>query len=443
VPLDPSAFADIATTAHPPPSAVPLRRRYRLTWSDSTGLREATLDRRALLGAAQEAGLVVAAPTVSRLHAELEPRADGLWVRDLGSRNGTQVDGVLVAQARIPLGGRLRVGAVDITLHPTPEPVAEALWPHDFFGPLLGKSPAMRALFAMLARVAPTSSTVLIHGETGTGKELVARALHEASPRADKPLIVVDCAALPETLLESELFGHARGAFTGATGSRAGAFESAHGGTVFLDEVAELPLAMQPKLLRALESRTVRRLGEAVHRPFDVRFVSATHRNLHDMVNAGTFREDLYFRLAVLPVDVPPLRERAEDIPQLVAHFFANAPAGARDRLAVELERRHWPGNVRELRNFVERVAALGTERALALAEASRTGTAPCAAGGAGGGSSYEALLRKPFRDFRDELEREYVRRLLERHRGNAVLAAHESGLDRTYIYRLARKHAL
>ena len=247
--------------------------------------------------------------TVSRLHAELDPRRDGLWVRDLGSRNGTFVNGVRVVSARVPDGGRVQLGAASITLLPSPTSVSVELWPDTRFGPLVGKSVAMRELFATLARVAAVDATVLVSGETGTGKELVAEAVHGASPRAGGPFVVVDCAALPDQLLQSELFGHARGAFTGAETARAGAIESANGGTVFLDEIGELPLAMQPALLRVLESRTVRRLGETAHRKVDVRFVSATHRDLRAMVTAGAFREDLYFRhRASLPLVVPPLR---------------------------------------------------------------------------------------------------------------------------------------
>ena len=203
------------------------------------------------------------------------------------------------------------------------------LWPGPQFGRLIGPSVKMRELFARLARIARAPASVLIEGETGTGKELVARAIHDASPRAGRPFVVIDCGALPENLLDAELFGHARGAFTGAVAARAGAFESAEGGTVFLDEIGELPLGVQPKLLRVLESRAVRRLGENDHRPVDVRVLSATHRDLRTMVNSRAFREDLYFRLAVLPVRVPPLRERPGDIIALAQHFLPRESAGS------------------------------------------------------------------------------------------------------------------
>jgi transcriptional regulator with PAS, ATPase and Fis domain len=299
----------------------------------------------------------------------------------------------------------------------------------------------MRELFARLARVAAMESTVLIQGETGTGKELVARAVHHNSRRREKPLVVVDCGALAENLLEAELFGHARGAFTGASHERAGAIESAAGGTVFLDEIGEMPLSMQPKLLRALESRQVRRVGESRYRDVDVRFIAATHRDLAKMVNDGTFREDLFFRLSVLPVTVPPLRERLDDIPLLVQRMMPEGAAHAvSPELLRELSNRAWSGNVRELRNFVERALALGAREALAMG-----GVAPLAASA---GESLPAVsIDEPFKSLRerwvDHLEREYVRAMLARHDGNVSAVATASGLDRTYVHRLIRKHEL
>jgi DNA-binding NtrC family response regulator len=321
----------------------------------------------------------------------------------------------------------------------------------------------MRELFAMLARVAPMNASVLIQGETGTGKELVARAIHDASPRASGPFVVVDCAALPENLLDAELFGHSKGAFTGAVGAREGAIESAHGGTVFLDEIGELPMSMQPKLLRVLESRTVRRVGESTYRNVDVRFISATHRDLLTMVSAGEFREDLYFRFSVIPIRVPPLRDRKEDIEGLVNHFLAGAGGGTvSPELMRELAGRPWRGNVRELRNFVERARALGTTEALAMSSADGTprsdprqpvaGPAvapadPAAAPAAGLGLGDPAMFEQVYKAFReswiDAGEREYMRRLLLRHARNVSNAAREAEVDRTYIYRLIRKHDL
>ena len=296
----------------------------------------------------------------------------------------------------------------------------------------------MRECFARISRIAKDEATVLVRGETGTGKELVARTIHDHSPRASGPFVIVDCAALPENLLESELFGHVQGAFTGAVRPRAGAFECAEGGTVFLDEVGELPLAMQPKLLRVLESRTVRRLGESNARPVDVRIVSATHRDLRSMVNLGTFREDLYFRLAVLPLVVPPLRERLDDVP-LLAQSFLPASETLSSDLARQLALQPWSGNVRELRNAVARVRVLGAAEAFG---------APAARPGPGKEEPFPAVDSfEPFHEIRarwlDHLEREYVKKLLVVHRGNVSAAGKAAGLDRTYIYRLMRKHDL
>jgi two-component system, NtrC family, response regulator GlrR len=278
---------------------------------------------------------------------------------------------------------------------------------------------------------------VLIQGETGTGKELVARSLHDASRRAGGPFVVVDCAALPETLLDAELFGHTRGAFTGAAGARPGSFEVASGGTIFLDEIGELPMGLQPKLLRVLEARTIRRLGENEARPVDVRFISATHRDLRTMVNARAFREDLYFRLAVLPVTVPPLRDRPRDIRALAENFLGPAAVGLlTPELVADLEGRPWVGNVRELRNFIERLTALGAAEALALPGAD-----------AGSGSAPARLEDLPFQEARDEarerFERSYLSALLERHGHNVSAAARAAGVHRTYIYRLIQKYAL
>jgi transcriptional regulator with GAF, ATPase, and Fis domain len=309
----------------------------------------------------------------------------------------------------------------------------------------------MRELFLRLSQFAPSEAAVLILGETGSGKELVARALHERSQRASGPFLVVDCGALPESLLESELFGHARGAFTGAAGTRLGVFEAAQGGTVFLDEIGELPLGMQPKLLRALESKTVRRLGEPDSRDIDVRFVAATHRDLHAMVSTGAFREDLFFRLSVLPVRVPPLRERAEDIPVLLSHFLGAAPQ-LPERLGSELRTYPWLGNVRELRSFAERVKALGADAAWALtcgAESPQllpsVAVPPVVTPHTRGfppvdvGVPFKALRE----EWNDHLEREYLSQLLASQGRDVTALARAAGLDRSYVHRLLRKHDL
>ncbi|MCB9595596.1 MAG: sigma 54-interacting transcriptional regulator [Sandaracinaceae bacterium] len=414
-----------------------LRDVLVLRWTDEDGAHELRITEPTVIGSAEAAGVRVADRTVSRLHAEIAWRDGAPWVRDLGSRNGTYVDDLRVDGAQLGARARVRVGTTVFEVSLGEEPQRVFLWPTDAFGPLRGTSAPMRELFARLSRIARTDSTALVVGETGTGKELIARAMHEASARAGGPFITVDCTALPEALFESELFGHARGAFTGASGPREGAIEAASGGTLFLDEIGELPAAAQPKLLRVLEEKTVRRVGESEHRPVDVRFVAATHRDLAALVGVGGFREDLYFRLAVIVVDVPPLRARREDIGMLAQGFL---PEGAEpltaDTLAW-LQTQPWPGNVRELRNFVDRSVALGVEEARA-----QSGEVPARAT-----TLPSPDLDRPFKDVRDEwlahLEREVVRGWLGRTGGNVKAAAEAMGLNRTYLHRLMKKHGL
>jgi transcriptional regulator with GAF, ATPase, and Fis domain len=419
------------------------RNQPRLVFEDERGRHEIPVDDRVVLGASPSADVVVADPRVSRIHCELVPREDGLWVRDLSSSNGTHVDGVFVEKARLADKSLLRVGTTDVRVVYDPTPLPVDLWPLDRFGPLVGRSVVMRELFQRLERLGASDATVLVQGETGTGKELVARAIHASSRRHGGPLVVVDCGALPESLVEPELFGHVRGAFTGATESRIGAIEAADGGVVFLDEVGELSMSMQPKLLRFLESRTVRRVGETIGRSVDVRVIAATHRDLRQMVNRGAFREDLFFRLAVLPITLPPLRERTEDIPLLVQSFL---PEGVTVNLGAdllaELAGRPWDGNVRELRNFVDRALALGADEALS-SMADFGGTRPRS----GTSALPEVSLDVPFKELRDRwinhLERVYVEGLLARHGGNVTAVAQAAGIDRTYVHRLMKKHGL
>ncbi len=431
------------------------RRRKTVAWSDSTGSHTVTLEGRMIVGSSPHAPLRVADRAVSRVHAELEVAEDGVWLRDLGSRNGSFVEGVRIKLARVEDGARMRLGTTTLQLQLEHVNEHVPLWPHERFGDMVARSEPMRELFMRISQYARSDASVLVQGESGTGKELVARAIHDASPRASGPFIVVDCGALPEHLLEAELFGHTRGAFTGAVSSRAGAFEAADGGTVFLDEIGELPLAMQPKLLRVLESKTVRRLGEVQHRKVDVRFVSATHRDLQQLVASGGFREDLFFRLAVLPAFVAPLRARPADIPLLVMHFLrAKAPGlvvpGA---LLPELELHPWFGNVRELRSFVDRVATVGLETAWALTrgiqtEPRQTAVIPVPAPGPlPAGELPDVRVDLPFKELRelwtDHLEREYIRKLIAMHGRNLATLAAAAQIDRTYVRRLIQKHGL
>ncbi len=430
-------------------------REPQLRWVDGAGSHSFLLAGSLVLGSAGDCDVVVRDPDVSRLHAAMEVAVDGVWVRDLNSRNGTWVNGVRVREARVPDGGTIHTGSTDLHIFYDQNENEIPLWPTERFGPLWGRTSVMRALFARLARLADQDATVLILGETGTGKELVARAVHELSPRQARPFVVVDCGALAESMLEAELFGHARGAFTGAMVARPGAIEAADGGTVFLDEIGEMPLSMQPKLLRALEGRAVRRVGETQYRDVDVRFIAATHRDLAAMVNLGTFREDLFFRLSVLPVTVPPLRQRTEDIPLLVEKLLPPSGRGiVSQELLQELARRPWPGNVRELRNFVERAVVLGAREALGMSTSPRSVTpeptpdaSPVAVVAVTPCGFPEVNITEPFKAIRDRwlehLEREYLRAMMDTHRRDTVAISKASGLDRSYVYRLIRKHEL
>ena len=300
------------------------------------------------VGTHRSCDLILTDRRVSRFQCDivLEPR--GYRVRDLGSTNGTFVSGLRINDAFVAPGTTIRMGQTELYLVPLGESVELLLAEADRFHGMVGGSAVMRRLYAAIQKVAPADTTVLITGETGVGKELVADAIHEGSPRRGKPLVVLDCGAIPAHLFEDELFGHERGAFTGALATTAGAFERAHGGTLFLDEIGELPLELQPKLLRAVESRRIRRIGGAQDLACDVRLVAATNRDLAVEVNRRTFRSDLYYRLAVARLHVPPLRERRDDIPALVDHFLSLAPRGiarpASARAAGPLRQPHLAG---------------------------------------------------------------------------------------------------
>ncbi|MEM1030558.1 MAG: sigma 54-interacting transcriptional regulator [Myxococcota bacterium] len=382
---------------------------------------------------------VVDDPAVSRFHCEVYLDASGAWLDDQMSRNGSTVDGVPVGRGGLRDGSTIRIGRSVVRFELGAQSHAIPCSEATEVGTLWGRSVAMRQCFALLERASQSDVTVLLEGETGTGKEGAADALHRLGRRADQPLLVVDCGSLPPGLLQSELFGHARGAFTGAETSRAGVFEAAHGGTVFLDEIGELPLELQPQLLRVLEARTVRPLGTTAQRPVDTRIIAATNRDLRHRVNEGAFRSDLYFRLAVFKVRMPALRERPDDIPLLVRRFLDATDADAPTREAMlqpdamaRLQRGAWPGNVRELRNYVERCAVM---------QQSLPTTSIAAAESVG----VDASLR--YRDAKRAVlarfEREYLTQLLERHGGNVSAAARAAGMDRVYVYKLLGRHGL
>jgi DNA-binding NtrC family response regulator len=399
-----------------------------------------------VIGTDKTCDVVLTDTFVSRRHCTVSPGTQGFQITDLGSRNGTVIDGVAVGKVVAPAGAALRIGKTLVQLMPADEVVHMAPSTSDHFGALYGGSIAMRQVFAILERASKSSAPVLFLGESGTGKELMARGVHDASPRKDEPFVVFDCGASTETLIESDLFGHTRGAFTGAAGDRVGAFAAAHGGTLFLDEIGDLPVGLQPKLLRMLEAGEVTPLGGRKSEKYDVRVVAATHRDVFAEVARGGFRGDLYYRLAVVEVHVPPLRQRVGDLARLVAMFLERAgaaqlAASVGGAALARLERYHWPGNVRELRNVITRAVALAgpDDDFQSLPFVLRpTAAAPADV-------SFKA--DKPFHDAKDALvarfEREYLSDLVERAGGNLSQAARAAGLERKFLYKLLERAGL
>jgi len=392
------------------------------------------------VGSHRDSDLCLHDRAVSRHHFELRRTPAGWEIHDLGSTNGTLFEGSRVHAALLPMGAVLVVGRSRIELRERTEQKKLLLSRRTRFGGLVGQSNAMRRVYALLERAAEADVTVLLEGETGTGKELAARALHEHSKRASGPFVVVDCGSVAKTLIQSELFGHVRGSFTGADRDRPGAFEAGNGGTVFLDEIGELPMDLQPMLLRVIETREVRRIGETQSRPVNVRLVAATNRDLPEEVKRGAFREDLYYRIGVFRVRLPALRERPEDVPALVKNFLRDHP-GVEPSEAVlrKFSRAAWPGNIRELRNIVERALLLSFDDAL-VEEDARSSTAPPAPPAA-------ADPDRKFKEAKDALvsafEKDYVSSLLERTGRNVSKAARDAGIDRKHFERLMRKHGI
>ncbi len=443
--------AELATRAALSPEGDPDQLVLLVLTGKARGQRVSVGDK-LRIGKAPDNDLVLSDDTVSRHHCELERGDGGLVVRDLDSTNYTRVGRTKVREATLGPGATLTVGDVDLVLRTEPNRTHILPSESDQFGDALGPSLAMRTLFGLLEHIAPTDAPVLLEGETGTGKDVLARSIHQTSPRTKEPFIVVDCGALSYNLLESELFGHERGAFTGAVAQRQGAFESAGMGTVFLDEVGELPLDVQPKLLRVLETGEFRRVGGNKLMRAHARVVAATKRNLKEEVERGKFREDLYFRLAVVPITVPPLRQRREEIPALIEYFLQLAkerdPAAADVIISPDtiagLSAHDWPGNVRELRNVLDRALYIATAsgaRELRLVDlpvgASLTRT------GVTGPFEPTKTYREVKADFEAEFERAYVHWLLSRHSGNVSAAAREAKMDRKYLSDLAKRHGL
>ncbi len=395
-----------------------------------------------VVGRDEGAQIRLSDPEVSAAHCELRAVNEGVLVRDLGSTNGTFVAGLRVREGVITTRSELIVGQSRITIEPTAKQRVDVGFSDRFFD-LVGSSPRMRRVFGVLEKVARTPLSILILGETGTGKEVVARSVHLASERKDGPFVVVDCGSIPQSLAESLLFGHEKGAFTGATERRKGALAEAHGGTLFLDELGELPIDLQPKLLRALAERQVKRVGGSSFEPIDVRVLAATRRDLSAEMNAGRFRSDLYFRIAQVRIELPPLRERLDDLPMLVEEVCKRCGREEASGVVLDwIERRlgtyDWPGNVRELVNVVQVAATLADtpeaiDDVLTLARDSVV-DAPQRPQ-----TAFAEAKRRAIAAF----EREYFTQLARAAKGNVSEMARQSGMERHHVRAYLRKYGI
>jgi transcriptional regulator with GAF, ATPase, and Fis domain len=428
-----------------------VRRTKLLIVSGPLQGREFVVDRDIFtLGSGKHNDLVIEDSTISKRHCEISIDPEGYLIRDLESTNGTIVQGVKVSSAYLTPGTEVQLGKTRLVFCPLPEANDFPLSPNENFGAMIGRSMGMRRVFHLAETYAPTDATIMITGETGTGKEILAEEIHRHSPRHDKSFIVIDCAAMAKDLIESELFGHVKGSFTSANADREGAFELANGGTVFLDEIGDLSPDLQPKLLRVLEKREIRRVGDNRIRKIDVRIICATNRMLATEVNEGRFREDLYYRLSVVQMELPPLRRRRVDIPLLVKKFLADLHGAAAleaiaefDRTMEVLKRHDWPGNVRELRNLIE-VAFYSERRPVDLSAFLSLGRLRA---GRKSEPDLSASADKPFKDAKNELieefEKSYLLDLLSRNQNNVSRSAREAGIERAYLQRLIKKYGM
>jgi transcriptional regulator with PAS, ATPase and Fis domain len=399
-----------------------------------------------MVGKGSGSDLQVLDHTVSRHHLTITTHDAGFLVEDAGSRNGTFIGGVRVERAVLVPGATLRIGTSILRILPDGETDRVNPSPRTRFGELVARSVRMREVFALLERVAPTDVTVLVRGETGTGKELAVRSIHQFSARARKPFVIFDCAGVAPNLIEAQLFGYVKGAYTGATTDTPGIFERANGGTVFIDEIGELPLKLQPRLLRVLDSRTVRRLGTTREIPVDVRVVAATNRNLTKMVREKKFRQDLFYRLSVVEVTLPSLRSRMEDLEPLVRHFLVSRgwepDVDLESDNLEDLKSHSWPGNVRELRNVIDRAVSLGgmpglpfDQLRIEVEEPGREVTSP------------KIDYALPYRDAKqaanDRFELDYLKSLMLRYGKNLSRAARGAAMDRGHLRKLLKRHGL
>ena len=413
----------------------------------ASGARASMTRRELSVGTHPSNDLVLDDSAVSRFHFRIVADEKGHRIVDSTSTNGTSVNGVRVEQAFLGDRARIQAGSSTIVAHLGDGSSDIELSADDTFGPAVGRSVAMREVFALARRAAGSSAAILLLGETGTGKDVLARAIHGHSARAGSPFVVFDCAATPPSLIESALFGHVKGAFTGADETRPGVFERAAGGTLFLDEIGELPVDLQPKLLRALDGGSITPVGGSREVRVNVRVIAATNRDLRAMVAQDRFRPDLYYRLAVVPIEVPPLRERAGDVPLLAAHFAREFLAGERraddswpaadlERVFAGLEAQEWPGNVRELRNAVERLLALADPDEL------RPGSEATLAA-LGSRVAIGKASRLPIHAAREQFDREYIRDVLAAAEGDIERAATAAELHPKSFERLMRRHGI
>jgi two-component system, NtrC family, nitrogen regulation response regulator GlnG len=436
---------DFETEIRRIPTSLPDQLRLSVVSGPDRGKALRLSPGRFVIGKADACDLVLHDPLVSRRHLEVVVDQSEVRLVDLGSSNGSYFDGARFEALAVGVGAMVVIGSSELRLMAGAESAGVPLSDADRFGALLGRSAVMRQLYTILERVAVSDAGILLQGETGVGKELAAEGIHSVSPRRGGPFVICDLAGLPASLIESELFGHVRGAFTGADRDRVGAFVQADGGTIFLDEIGEVSAEVQPRLLRALERRQVKPVGGSTYRSINVRVVAATNRDLEEEVREGRFRRDLYHRLAVACVTIPPLRDRREDIPLLVEQIVAEAARAAGrpvpqvpSSMMSQLTHHDWPGNVRELRNVLEQALALspGAELNPALLSMPESH--------ARDNDTHQAL---PFRESRERLidawERDYLVDLLKAAGHNVSEAARRAGLSRVYLHELIRKHGL
>jgi len=427
-------------TLHLLPASRPRRERAKyellVTSGPDKGRRISIAQDLIKVGRSARGDLVLSDKNVSNIHLEIEKDASGIHVRDIGSTNGTRVDGQAIQSLILEIGAEIQIGKTTLQVFHEEETLAHS---SPSLGRLIGCSPKMAEVYTLIRKGAEAGVTIMIQGETGCGKELVAKEVHRLSPRKKGPFITVDCSSIPKDLIESELFGHEKGSFTSAFAQRKGAFELAEGGTIFLDEVGELPIDMQPKLLRVLEEKHFKRIGGSQHLRSDFRVIAATNRWLDQEVLAGRFRQDLFFRLYILPISLPPLRERLEDIPLLVEHFLKGKSIHVPPSVLDFLVAHPWPGNVRELRNVMERGVVMMEgntlrEKDLLFLSASEQESTPM---------PWKATNQTPPPESLEEVEKQVISRTLKACKGDKKAVSQILGIALSTLYEKIRRYGL